>query len=60
MFATVILGNHVAKKQDKVMGRNLTDEDIKAIVALAKDERIEERVSSCWSLQVGKCKTRQV
>lgn len=44
VFATVIVANHIAKKQDKVLGRNLTDEDIKAIVALSKDERIHDRI----------------
>ncbi|GFR02207.1 DNA replication licensing factor mcm2 [Trichonephila clavata] len=43
VFATVILANHVAKK-DKIVSQNLTDEDIKAIIALSKDERIGERI----------------
>ncbi|XP_076362368.1 DNA replication licensing factor Mcm2 [Tachypleus tridentatus] len=44
VFATVIMANQIVKKDDKVATRNLTDEDIKAIVALSKDERIAERI----------------
>ncbi|XP_013785291.1 DNA replication licensing factor mcm2, partial [Limulus polyphemus] len=44
VFATVIMANHIVKKDDKVATRNLTDEDIKAIVTLSKDERIAERI----------------
>lgn len=43
MFATVIIANHIVKK-DKIVSQGLTDDDIKAIVALSKDERIGERV----------------
>lgn len=45
MFATVILANHVSRKDDGVAVAELTEEDIKAIVTLSKDERIGERVS---------------
>ena len=45
VFATVIQANHIAKKDDKLAVAALTDEDIKAIVALSRDERIGERVS---------------
>ncbi len=45
VFATVILANHIARKDQGVAVAELTDEDIKAIVALSKDERIGERVS---------------
>lgn len=45
VFATVILANHIARKDDRVAVAELTDEDVKAIVALSKDERIGERVS---------------
>ncbi|XP_013791101.1 DNA replication licensing factor mcm2-like [Limulus polyphemus] len=38
------MANHIVKKDDKVATRNLTDEDIKAIVTLSKDERIAERI----------------
>ncbi|KAG8435912.1 hypothetical protein GDO86_007128 [Hymenochirus boettgeri] len=44
VFATVILANHIAKKDDKVAVGELTDEDVKAIVALSKDEQIGERI----------------
>nr|XP_033781783.1 DNA replication licensing factor MCM2 isoform X3 [Geotrypetes seraphini] len=44
VFATVILANHITKKDDKVAVGELTDEDVKTIVALSKDERIGERV----------------
>lgn len=44
VFATVILANHVARRDDRVAVAELTDEDVKAIVALSKDERIGERV----------------
>ena len=44
MFATVIEANHIAKKDDKMAVTALTDEDIKAISQLSKDERIGERV----------------
>lgn len=45
VFATVIMANHIARRDNKVAVAELTDEDIKAIVALSKDERIGERVS---------------
>uniref|UniRef100_A0AAZ3RME3 DNA replication licensing factor MCM2 n=1 Tax=Oncorhynchus tshawytscha TaxID=74940 RepID=A0AAZ3RME3_ONCTS len=44
VFATVIMANHIARRDNKVAVAELTDEDIKAIVALSKDERIGERV----------------
>ncbi|KAI4871880.1 hypothetical protein NFI96_020465 [Prochilodus magdalenae] len=44
VFATVILANHIARKDERVAVAELTDEDVKAIVALSKDERIGERV----------------
>ena len=46
VFATVIQANYITKKDDKLAVSSLTDEDIKAIVQLSKDERIGERVSS--------------
>lgn len=46
VFATVILANHVVRKDERVAVTELTDEDVKAIVALSKDERIGERVST--------------
>lgn len=45
VFATVIMANHIARKDARVAVAELTDEDVKAIVALSKDERIGERVS---------------
>ncbi|XP_064614879.1 DNA replication licensing factor mcm2-like [Liolophura sinensis] len=44
VFATVIQANYITKKDDKLAANSLTDEDIKAIVALSKDERISERI----------------
>lgn len=51
VFATVILANHIAKKDDKVAVGELTDEDMKTIVRLSKDEQIGEKVSSEFCLQ---------
>ena len=45
VFATVIQANHVTKKDDKLAVSSLTDDDIKAIVQLSKDERIGEKVN---------------
>lgn len=44
VFATVILANHITRRDEGVAMAELTDEDVKAIVALSKDERIGERV----------------
>lgn len=44
VFATVILANHIVRKDERVAVAELTDEDVKAIVALSKDERVAERV----------------
>ena len=44
VFATVIMANHVYRKDDTNATKSMTDEDIKAIVALSKDERIGERI----------------
>ncbi|XP_037780899.1 DNA replication licensing factor mcm2-like [Penaeus monodon] len=44
VFATVIMANHIAKKDNANAIKALTDEDIKAIVSLSKDERIAERI----------------
>ena len=44
VFATVIEANHISKKDDKMAVASLTDEDIRAIQQLAKDEKIGERV----------------
>ena len=44
VFATVIQANHLAKKDDKMAVAALTDEDVRAVVQLSKDERIGERI----------------
>uniref|UniRef100_A0A4W4HLT1 DNA replication licensing factor MCM2 n=1 Tax=Electrophorus electricus TaxID=8005 RepID=A0A4W4HLT1_ELEEL len=44
VFATVILANHIARKDEGAAVAELTDEDVKAIMALSKDERIGERI----------------
>ncbi|ESO84409.1 hypothetical protein LOTGIDRAFT_168864 [Lottia gigantea] len=44
VFATVIQSNYITKKDDKMAAASLTDEDIKAVIALSKDERIGEKV----------------
>ncbi|KAF7664250.1 hypothetical protein LDENG_00182550 [Lucifuga dentata] len=44
VFATVILANHITRRDQGVAVAELTDEDVKAIVALSKDERIGERI----------------
>lgn len=44
VFATVILANHISRRDEGVAVAELTDEDVKAILALSKDECIGERV----------------
>jgi len=44
VFATVIQANHIVTKDDKTATESLTDDDIRAIIQLSKDERIGERV----------------
>lgn len=44
VFATVIEANYVTKKDDKMAVASLTDEDIRAIQQLAKDEKVGERI----------------
>lgn len=44
VFATVILANHIAKKDNKLAIGELTDEDVKVIMGLSKDEQIGEKV----------------
>lgn len=48
MFATVIEANYVSKKDDSNVVASLSDEDVAAIQALAKDEKIGERVRGWW------------
>ena len=47
VFATLIEANYISKKDDKTAVGKLTDEDVKQIQALAKDDRIGERVCVC-------------
>ena len=44
VFATVIEGNFISKKDDKMAVASLTDEDVRAIHLLAKEEKIGDRV----------------
>ena len=44
MFATVIQANHISRKDVKMAISALTDDEVKAIHQLAKDEKIGERV----------------
>ena len=44
MFATVIEANYITKQDDKLAVTSLTDDDIKAIIELSKEERIGEKV----------------
>ena len=44
VFATVIHANYIVRKDDKMAVESLTDEDIKMIHTLARDEKISERV----------------
>ncbi len=46
VFATVLQANFISKKEDKLSFQNITDEDIKAIVELSKDEKIATRVKN--------------
>ena len=46
VFATVIEANYITKKDDKTAVASLTDEDVRAIHQLSKDEKIGQRVSS--------------
>ncbi|KAI6077204.1 DNA replication licensing factor MCM2 isoform X1 [Aix galericulata] len=44
VFATVILANHITKKDNKLAIGELTDEDVKVLVGLSKDEQIAEKI----------------
>ncbi|XP_064633421.1 DNA replication licensing factor mcm2-like [Lineus longissimus] len=44
VFATLIQANYITKKDDKMAVAALTDEDVRAIIALSKDQRIGERI----------------
>jgi DNA replication licensing factor MCM2 len=45
VFATVIQANFISKKEDKLSFQTLSDDDVKSIVELSKDEKIAQRVS---------------
>lgn len=44
VFATVLQANFISKKEDKLSFHTLSDEDVKAIVELSKDEKIATRI----------------
>merc|ERR1711971_293011 len=44
IFATVIMANHIAKLDEKGETDRMTDDDIKAITWVSKEERIGERI----------------
>jgi DNA replication licensing factor MCM2 len=44
VFATVLQANYISKKEDKLSFQTLTDEDVKAIIELSKDENIATRI----------------
>lgn len=44
VFATVLQANHITKKEDKLSMQTLTDEDVKTIIELSKDEKIATRI----------------
>ena len=48
VFATVIQANHITRKDVKMTISALTDDEVKAIHQLAKDEKIGDRVR-CYS-----------
>lgn len=45
IFATVLQANNIVKNDDKMAIGALTEEDVRMIIKLSKDERISERVS---------------
>ncbi|RNA02460.1 DNA replication licensing factor mcm2, partial [Brachionus plicatilis] len=44
VFATVLQANFITKKEDKLSFNTLSDEDVKAVVELSKDEKIANRI----------------
>ncbi|EEC03693.1 MCM2 protein, putative, partial [Ixodes scapularis] len=44
VFATVVMANHVVKKDDQMATRHMTDDDTRRILALAKDDKIADRI----------------
>ena len=51
----MIEANYIGKKDDKMAVASLTDEDVRAIHQLAKEERIGERVCVCVEEGVDEC-----
>lgn len=44
VFATVLQANFITKKEDKLSFQTLTDDDVKSIIELSKDEKIATRL----------------
>jgi len=44
VFSTVIIANHIEKKEDKSALDHMTEDDHKLILALSKDDRIGDRI----------------
>lgn len=44
VFATVIMANHIVRKDEAALSKTLTDEDVRAITALSRDPRIADRI----------------
>ena len=49
VYTTVMQANHIIKKDDKLTVASLTEEDIKKIQSLARDENIGDRVIELMS-----------
>lgn len=43
-FATVIMANHILKKEDKSALASLSDEDVALIIKLSKEDNIADRI----------------
>lgn len=44
VFSTVIHANNIIRKEDKLVLGSLTDEDVRTIIKLSRDERISDRI----------------
>ncbi|BHF72097.1 MCM DNA helicase complex subunit [Sparganum proliferum] len=44
VFSTIIHANNIVRKEDKLVLGSLTDEDVRTIMKLSRDERISERI----------------
>lgn len=44
VFSTVILGNHILRKDNTTLSSSITDDDITEILKLSKDHRIADRI----------------